>query len=90
MCVQVALESCRAELEEQTSLVLEVKLQFLCRFIQNQLLLIFSSSSKPCVSVQASQALERLDDSKGEEKEEEVSRPTDQPSLTNQPTKFFR
>ena len=77
MCVQVALESCRAELEEQTGLVLEVKLQFLCRFIQNQLLLIFSSSSKPCV--QASQALERLDDSKGEEKEEEVSRPTDQP-----------
>merc|ERR1719391_442907 len=43
--LKVALESCRAELEEQTGLVLE-----------------------------ASQALEKLDDSKGDEKEEEVKR----------------
>merc|ERR1719273_1151732 len=43
--LKVALESCRAELEEQTGLVLE-----------------------------ASQALERLEEGKGEEKEEEVKR----------------
>ena len=88
---QVALESCRAELEEQTGLVLEVELNFaqlitcLCHFkwLTYQPAVLSSSFTMLCdylseIFLQASQALERLEEGRGDEatREEEVRRPT--------------